>query len=446
MAQYSKQTNAFLASGTSVFEVGMQADENGVLWNTRYGKDAWGRPKSITDYSLFSATWTFGIPARVWEEITLDLSTPGSPVITRQPTFSNVSSRKGMLSVTGSSSANVGTVLRSKLYPRYQPNRGHLYSTAVTCPNPTLSGYRTWGIGTAYNDVSFKLTGDGSNWDLRVVRERDDVVEDDVSITSLLPEGFDPSKGHVYDIQYQWRGAGSFMFFVDLKLVYTIQLLGTQDYLTVTDPALPVSYVCMPAEDSSTMELLSGCVDVTSEGGQAQKTLFGSIDTGDTLLTCGNSTTDTAVLALYVPRDITYNGNTVLYSRGVIVDKLVTWTRDESLTKVFSLNTVSSNNVAAIAANTNPLIGWAQVPDSNMFYMRGGTSTALNTAFQADKTAGVASKVVQEWADLDVKNVITNDSRNSDFQVAPGDILVITVRAITTNVKTSATLYYSEEL
>lgn len=68
----------------------MQADENGVLWNTRYGKDAWGRPKSITDYSLFSATWTFGIPARVWEEIELDYSTPESPVITVRAITTNV--------------------------------------------------------------------------------------------------------------------------------------------------------------------------------------------------------------------------------------------------------------------------------------------------------------------------------------------------------------------
>lgn len=446
MAQYSKQTNAFLPSGTSVFEVGMQADENGVLWNTRYAKDAYGRPKSITDYSLFSATWTFGLPSRVWDELTLDLTTPASPVITRLAVFSNATSREGMLSVKGTSSANVGTVLRSKLYPRYQPNRGHLYSTAVACPGPTLSGYRTWGLGTDYNDVSFKLTGDGSDWDLRVIRERDNTVEDDVSIKSLLPEGFDPSKGHIYDIQYEWRGVGSFMFFVDLKLVYTMELLGTQDYLSITDPALPVTYVCMPTENSSTMELLAGCVDVTSEGGQPQRTLFGTIDTGDTLLTCGNSSTDTAVLALYVPREITYNGNTILYSRGAITDKLVTWTRDESLTKAFSLNTVNANNVSSIAANTDPLVGWAQIPDSNMLYMRGGKTTALDVAFQADKTAGVASKIVQEWSDLDVKNIITNDSRNSDFQIAPGDILVITVRAITTNVKTSASLYYSEEL
>ena len=30
------------------------------------GRDAWGRPKMILDYSLFSALWSYSVPNRMW--------------------------------------------------------------------------------------------------------------------------------------------------------------------------------------------------------------------------------------------------------------------------------------------------------------------------------------------------------------------------------------------
>lgn len=434
--------------GETRFEVVMQADENGVLWNKRYNKDAWGRPKSIHDYSIFSATWTFGIPSRLWEEFTYDITDPDNPVTTTQIGFTNSSSREGMLSVKGTNTALIGSSIRSKPYPRYQPNRGQIYSTAITCPSPNLSGYRAWGLFDRDNGIGFQLIGDGSSWKLYASRLRDAVITEQTDITATLPDGFDPSKGHVYDVQYEWRGVGNFYFYVDLELVHTMSILGTLDFLSVTDPALPVTYLTVPFTNNSEMEILVGCVDVSSEGGTKQKTLFGSIDTEDTLVTLGASTEDTAILAMHVPRLITYNSNTVLYSRGAIMDKLVTWTRDEALTKVYLFRDSSSNNLSNLTEGvSDSTVGWKNIEDSEMFYSVGGTGTLLDNAFQADFTANVASKVVQEWADIDEKNKITNDSKNSDFVITPGDILVVTVRSIgAANVKSSGVLHYSEKL
>ena len=433
MAQFNKNTQLYPSDNKTLFEVGMQADENGELWNKRYNKDAWGRPKAVHDYSIFSATWTFGVPTRVWEEVSWDYI---NQVPQLQPSFTKVSSREHMLSVKSGTSAGNGTVARSRKFMRYQPNRGQLFSTAVTCPNANAHAVREWGLSTAHNGIMFELDGTGTTWDLFVTRRRSGVVVEKTSIKSHLPADFDPSKGHVYDIQYEWRGVGNFFFFVNLQLVYTMDILGTLDYLSVSDPALPVAFVSTTLQAGSEYELLVGCVDVSAEGGSDPRTLFASIDTGNSLLNCASAGIDTAILAIRVPRSITYNGGSVFNSRGAFMDKLSTWTRNESLTKVYLFRSVTATNLNGIS--------WTNMQDSRSQLAIGGDLSALQTAFLADVSTGV--KIVSEWADIDTKNTITNDSKNSDFQIVPGDILVVTVASITTNVKTSASLYFSEEL
>lgn len=400
-----------------------------------YAQDAWGRPKSIHDYSLFSATWTFSVPTRVWEEVSWDYI---NEVAVLRPTFSKVSSRLNMLSVLSGTSPGNGTVARSRKYMRYQPNRGQIFSTAVIVPDPTANASREWGLSTALNGVLFEMIGDGTDWDLQVTRRDRGTVVERTSIKQALlshiPD-YDPSKGHVYDIQYEWRGMGNFMFFVDLKLIYVMDILGSLNTLTVSDPALPVVFISTTF-DGVEQELLAGCVDVSSEGGRTPDTLFATADTGTSLLTLAQSGTPTAVLALRVPRTLTYNGGTIFNSRGAFMDKLVTWTRDEALTRVYAFRQIN-----ATALNS---ITWTDLPDSNLQYARGGNGSALHTAFTTDLPLG--QKVVSEWAAQDYRLEITNPAKNSDFVIVPGDILVISIAAITTNVKGSATIYFSEEL
>jgi len=400
-----------------------------------YAQDAWGRPKAVHDYSIFSATWTYNVPTRVWEEVSWDYI---NEVPQLQATFSKVSSRLNMLSVLSGTSSGNGTVARSRKFMRYQPNRGQLFSTAIIVPDATANASREWGLSTAQNGVMFELLGDGTDWDLQVTRRDNGSVVERTSIKAALLEqipDFDPSKGNVYDIQYEWRGMGNFMFFVNLKLIYVMDILGTLTSLTVSDPALPVAFVSTTL-DGTERELLVGCVDVTSEGGQTPSTLFATADTGNALLTLGAGGTDTAVLAIRVPRSISYNGDTIFNSRGAFMDKLVTWTRDEAHTKVYAFRQVSATNLDGIT--------WTQLPDSRLEYAVGGNTSALQTAFVADKATG--QQVLAEWADQDYRLEIINPARNADFQVVPGDILVVSIAAITTNVKGSATLYFSEEL
>ena len=432
MAQYRVDKDRNWNANGIVYEVNMQADENGELTNRRYNRDAWNRPKSIIDRSIFSATWTFGIPERVWEEYVFDGST-----WTPQQGFTNASVVNKMLNVNSGTGLGHGTTIATKEYTRYQPNRGQLYSTAVLCPDATTAGTRRFGLATPQDGVFFEVVGDGTEWDIFAGRRSYGTLESYVSIKETIlaniPD-FDPSKGHVYDIQYQWRGVGNYFFYVDLQLVYTEENLGTMDsQLSMSDPALQPFFSAYCGVEGTAVNIQSGCVDVSSEGGRDEETVFGSINTGDSLINLGSTAaTDIAILAMRVPKTIGSQFN----SRGAIMDKLVTWTRDEALTKVYIIRDTGAPNLEALT--------WDSIPDSDLQMLVGGSGSALQTAYSADSAN--ASNVLAEWADLEVKNVITNPSTYSKFKLTPGDILLVVVNCIGANKLSSATLYYSEQI
>lgn len=432
MAQFRKDTHEFLNNGTTLFEVGMSADENGELWNRRYAKDAWNRPKSIVDRSVFSATWTFGIPARVWEEYQFDGAT-----WTPQTSFSRATSVNKMLSVVSGTTPTEGATLATKQYSRYQPNRGHLYSTAVIMPNASDRGIRRFGLATPDDGVFFEMVGDGVDWDIFAGRRAYGSLASYVSIKSAILDkvpNFDPSKGHVYDIQYQWRGVGNYFFYVDLELVYVDEYLGTGTQLSMSDPALQPFYSAYTGSDGTQVQLLAGCVDVTSEGGQDERTLFGSVSSGLDLLTLGTADTPTAVLAFKVPR--TANGS--FNSRGAFLDKLSAFcASSDTITSVYAARDISATTVDAIT--------WTAIPDSALLTASGNAAGALNTAFQTDINS--FGRVFSEFTAKDTKTEIINTSKNSPFLATPGDIIVIAGTGLSsTGQLYAATLYYSEQI
>ena len=441
MAQFNRRTNEYVDRNNDLFEVVLLGDEHGGIATNRYAMDAWGRPKSIIDHTIFSATWTFGVPNRVWEQT--DVDSTAFPVITS--TYGPIDnvyvrSRENMLSVMSGTSSGIGHICKSKTFPRYQPNKGQLYSTAVTCPNPTLVGERSFGLGTSKNAISFVLEGDGANWELYARRIRSGTVETSEPLRQYLPNDFDPSKGHVYDIQFEWRGVGNVYFFVDLELIYTDDILGTLDYLSVQDPAMPVYFSSTCKEDGTEVELLAGCADVASEGGGEPQTLFGSLSSGNDLLTLGAADIPTAVLAVKVPRTFDYNGEEIYNSRGAILDKLSAFCA--------SADTITSAWISRdYSATTVDALTWSSLPDSHILTASGNSVAPLNTAFQADFAAGKFTKVLGEFTAKDTKTEIVNTSKNSDFKLSPGDIIVITGTGIqSTGQLYAATLYYSEEL
>lgn len=282
---------------SALFAQEMQMDKNGyrmpILGKGDLTLDAWGRQKIVNDYSLFHGVWTVDVPDVMWIEYYNGV----------EQVKTNATSLDGALNV---SSGGGETYLSSKRHPRYQPNRGHLYSSSVLLPNKEALAQRDFGIFNEQFGVFFRYT-QGQLYAVRRTTTTAGVTTEFVDPIVNQPKNFDIEKGNIYDIQMQWRGVGNILFFIGdgvtgrSVLVHTMKLLGTLNGLSIGNPALPIGFLSKNLGEDAT--IVSGCVDVTSEGGFKENRQRGVLVSGDITL----STAEVPVLLLHVP-DNTLNG------------------------------------------------------------------------------------------------------------------------------------------
>ena len=218
--------------------------------------DAWGIPKVSLAHSLFHGLWTFDVPASQW------FMFEGA---TQVYTSTNIVSTNSAGTITANA-AQPSVTMQSRDCPRYQPNRGHLYSTALWCPSKTADGVREWGLSTTENGVFFRLKADGL---LYAVQRSGGVETKEEVIDTSGVSGFNVEKGNVYDVQYQWRGVGNYNFYINLVLVKTFANLGALTALSMENPALPAHFKAVRTTADVSMSI--GCVDISSENGDDNK-------------------------------------------------------------------------------------------------------------------------------------------------------------------------------
>jgi hypothetical protein len=229
-----------------------------------YSSDAWFRQKFVTDDSILHGMFTYNIPSDTWFEMIDDVE---------QASFVSALSVDGKLHLS-SGALNEKRQLRTFRHPRYEPNRGHIYSNSAIFPGASSAGERSMGIFTKEAGVMFRLRS-GVLYAVRRTTVGGITTDYEEAIT--LPDDIDLGKGNVFDIQFQWRGVGSYFFYVNLKRVHTLELLGTLTELSVFNPALPISQESINQGDAVTLQI--GCVDVSSEGGKNNGKTYGSIGT-----------------------------------------------------------------------------------------------------------------------------------------------------------------------
>lgn len=405
-----------------------------VMPGDAYARDAYHRPKVVEDYAIFNGEATLRVPKRVWEQQDFDLNNVPPTIVHKDIDGTNVLSENHMLTVKSGTVANMGHAVKTKEFFRIQANRGALYSWSAEYPSPNTAGVRAIGPSTGENGISFFMVGTGTSWTMYYLRQVSNAIVKQVDLAPYLPDDFDPTYGHLYDLRIQWRGVGNVEVFVDGVLIYTEEILGTLVGLNITDNAMPFVVASSCAQAGVEVVARLGCSNISSEGGMVESTLFGSITTGGLL--SGIPSEGAAVLALRVPRTITYNATAISNTRGAYATKIVSWVRSEALTEAWYGRDYNIPNLEALT--------WTAVPDSNLQYLVGGAGSALNTAFTADKAA--MSKLVAEFSEQDTKNEITNPDPNNKFEVAPGDVIVIFIDPINNNIEAHATFYYSEQL
>ena len=181
----------------------------GTLGTGDLTEDAWGIQKVSLPMSLFHGMFTFDISPKMWF-----MYENGTQVYTS----TNIVSTDGA-GVLTTSAAKTALILESRECPPYQPNRGVLFSSALWCPSKTADGVREWGVQTSDAGVFFRLKANGL---LYAVRRSLTVEVAEELITTTGVSGFDVQKGNIYDIQYQWRGVGNYLFFINNVLVHTM--------------------------------------------------------------------------------------------------------------------------------------------------------------------------------------------------------------------------------
>ena len=437
---FNVETGEFEGSDSKYFPVVAIANPGGDVNQFAvdvYMQDAFGMAKVVVDKSLFMANWKLSVSPRIWSEYEYDITDPDNPDITPKILHEFASSSGGLLELTGDSLTDIGTLFRSRRFIKPQVNNGQVYSCDILCPDKNLLGARTWGMFSKTNGLYFKLTGTGTGWSMHVIRMKDGALADNIDVTPYLPEGFDPSKAHSYDIKFRSRTATTIQFYVDFEVVYKIATANIIDGAAMNDFSLPVSFTVTPGEDASGMKLLAGAVNVMSEGGAEPQSLLNSVQTGIDKLSLGTTGQDTALLALRVPQEVDYDGGTAINTTNIIADKLVTSSTKESITNVWHFREDFAPNLKAL--------DWDGIIDCTAESAIGGASSDLNTAFLADEAFGRV--MISEWADIDAKNTIVNTSRTGNLNFVPGDIIVIAVyRNSAQSTASQASLYFSEEL
>ncbi len=286
--------------GDGVRTLVSSSDPLPVLTTTGKGdmiNDTWGVPKVSLPISVFHGLWTFNIPSSMWFMYENNVQVYSS---------TNITSTDGHAGLV-TSATKTTLLLEGRECPRYQPNRGHLFSNAVYCPLRTADGVREWGLGTAENKIIFRLKSDGLLYAVRVsgsVEKAEELID-----TSSLT-GFDVEKNNIYDIQFQWRSAGNYRFFVGdpstgyCKLVHEMRLLGTLLEPSVQNPAMPVYIKAQRVTEDVSMHL--GCADITSENGAEDENQYGSSYAENASV----NGTDIPVMVVKVPLQINSNTNT----------------------------------------------------------------------------------------------------------------------------------------
>ena len=354
--------------------------------------DAWGVQKISLPHSLVHGMWTFDVPEKTWF-----MYENGTQVYTSTEIISTGGA--GQLTTTA---ANHTLCLESRECPMYQPNRGHLWSSALIFPNKTNDGVREFGLGTVENQATFRLKADGLLY--AVIRSGNVETYETVIDTSGLTN-FDVEKGNVYDVQFQWRGVGSYFFFINLQLVHTVEYLGALDVLSIENPAMPMRFYAKRTTQDVSMKI--GCADITSENGRIESHQY------ESALSEGVSiSSDDPVLVLHNPLQINGNTNT----RTVQFARVTVTCSKKAVFKVWTTRDPADITGETLQTLNNGSFMQTDSPDMDPTAVRATAVTVANLNFV---TAIPVEALKREATDNPLREKII-------FPIVRGDYLIIT--------------------
>jgi hypothetical protein len=235
--------------------------------------------------------------------------------------------------------------------------------------------------------------------------------------TSVLT-GFDVEKNNTYDIQFQWRSAGNYNFYIGhpadghSHFVHTFNLLGTLAGASLENPALPIAMKATRTTED--VEMNFGCADITSENGGRDKEVYNSAY-AETV----SVSTDTPVLVIKQPLQINSKTNTRTMTLARVTVKC---------SKKANFKVWTTRNLADITGATFKTVNGGSFVESDSTDM---DATAVRaTAVTVANLHFVTSVTVEALA----REVVDNPWRGRiEFPVVRGDYIIVTCTAASAN-------------
>lgn len=368
--------------------------------NQTYTRNAWTQSKVTMDFSSLHGMFTYNVPVDKWRE-----EINGS----EQLTFTNATSVDGALNLTSNGVLDQSVMLRTHRHLRYQPNRGNIYSSSIILPNKNALGIRRFGNFTAESGEFFELAEDGNLYG--VIRTTvQGVTSDDRYLLDIT--GIDIEKGNVYDIQKQWRGVGNYYFYINLKLVKSVEYLGTLTQLSTFNPALPIAFECI--NKGADVKIQCGCVDVSSEGGDRGGLSYGSVgmmsESGQVAIAAGFNTPILAIRSKTL-----VNGK--LNTRDTLALLLTCYADQRAFLRVWA-----TRDFTAITENNQV---WQDFGDGHLEYMAYDQPDVVSPmTFDTTKAASIFGSRVDQDTSYSTSALFEG---RTDIYKTPGDMFIFTM-------------------
>jgi hypothetical protein len=386
---------------------------------------AWHQQKVAQDYSLFSGMFSFDVPPEQWV-----VERNGAEFISVANWTNYVYSENGEGVFKCDASAGDTTFVYSRRHPRYQSNRGHRYAlSTATLPSKNAAATRDFGSGTSENAVFFRL----KNGVLYACLMSGGALTREEKITLPDPlKDIDLEKGAVWDIKFQWRGVGNYFFLMgdptcslgELKKVHVFRNLNKFTGLSMENPAVPAFFRVVSLGDAA--EIRSGCVDITTEGGQRQRYYLKTAYNTAPITTSGTFP-GTPILGIRKPLSVDGKWNT----------------RDSELMRVTVVCDKKATARLYLTRDTTAFSGTAM--EASWTDLNGGhtqfTRFGINTAFDHTKAIEVAPAKLN----ANITATIDNPSPNKlEVFVVRGDHAVIMVESPSGNAE--AVMWLGDEI
>jgi len=365
-------------------------------------QDAWGHQKVIQDTSLFNSLFTFNVSRESWVPFQDGIELYNDVDVTR------ISSVNGKLNISSGAVLGNDSYLMSRRHPRYQPNRGHLYSSSIFLPNKNAIGVRNFGLLNNLNGAFFRLE-DGILY--AVIRTTINTVTTEpfiqaIDLNTLELGTIDLEKGNIFDVQMQWRGVGNVRWFIGNAensysvLVAEYNHINIDTELSIFNPSLPVWYESVNT-DGTEVIIESGCVDVSTENGVKGNRSYGSTTTGELAI----SALEVPIISIRIPNMIFGLMNT----RDIVLTSINAYADTSSLIRVYYFRDPS-----LITATFSPI-------------RDGFQEESVNGAITAFNTAGMIKIFETRIPALSSQEFTNPDAGSGDLYLTHGDYVFITI-------------------